>query len=285
MKTGPKDKCAGAVIKAGSRDLDSELEAIQAAGQGKVPEAVRLATLAANGFLGTPKNADLALIFGCNRPFSTPDILREVSWIFARLGVSHTWLEREHCCGHPMLRQVSAENRPEMKERMKGFLAGKKAAAAEKGASRLAYCCVACAHSAKSLDAEAALVHKYILDVLLDVVQGQRLRVKPLNVAYFGGCHSLHQRHFRQPVLNWAGYRAFLDGVEGLAVQDLAGAMCCKTQSERIVAAAQDVGARAIVCACSACTAGLRVAAWGKIRIMSYSEVLARALGYEPQAL
>ena len=285
MKTTTGKISEWVLKNANGRDLDTQIRAVETTGQHGEPQMLRLMALGANGFVGAPKPADLALIFGCNRPFSTPDILREVSWIFARLGVSHTWLEREHCCGHPMLRQVSAENRPEMKERMKGFLAGKKAAAAEKGASRLAYCCVACAHSAKSLDAEAALVHKYILDVLLDVVQGQRLRVKPLNVAYFGGCHSLHQRHFRQPVLNWAGYRAFLDGVEGLAVQDLAGAMCCKTQSERIVAAAQEVGARAIVCACSACTAGLRVAAWGKIRIMSYSEVLARALGYEPQAL
>ena len=282
MKT-TTEKISDWVLKnANGRDLDTQIRAVETTGQHGEPQMLRLMALGANGFVGAPKPADMALIFGCYRPFTTPNILREVSWIFARLGVSHTWLEKEYCCGQPLLHQVASEERPQMKEMMKGFLAGNGAAAAQNGATRLAYCCAACAHAAKSLNLEGSLVHNYILDVLLDVVQGQSLRIKPLKVGYFGGCHASHQKYFPQPVLNWAGYRAFLDGVEGLTVQDLAGVMCCKKQPERIVAAAQEGGAEAIVCACSACTAGLRGAAHGKMRIMSYSEVLARALGSEP---
>ena len=73
--------------------------------------------------------------------------------------------------------------------------------------------------------------------------------------------------------------------MEGLAVQDIAGGLCCKNQPDHIVAAALDGGVDALVCACSGCTVALRGTGLGKLRVMSYTELLARALGYEPSGL
>ena len=105
----------------------------------------------------------------------------------------HTWLEKENCCGLPLLHQVASEDRPQMVEAAQGFVRGNSKAAAQKGASRLAYCCAGCAHVAKSVDAGGDVSHSYILDVLLDALKGQSLRVNPLKVAYFEGCHTSSQ--------------------------------------------------------------------------------------------
>ena len=121
--------------------------------------------------------------------------------------------------------------------------------------------------------------------MLLDALKGQSLRIRPLKVAYFEGCHTSYRRHFPQTSLNWHAYRQFLEGVEGLEVLDVAGGLCCKNQPDRIVAAALDGGVDALVCACSGCTVAVRGAGQGKLKVMSYTELLARALGYEPSGL
>ena len=273
------------VKSACGRDFDTQLQAVENTGQHGAPQVLRSMALGANGFSGAPLQADLALVFGCYRPFSTPNILREVAWILGKLGIAHTWLEKENCCGLPLMHQVAAEDKPQMVDAACGFVRGNVEAAVQKGASRLAYCCAGCAHVANAVDAEGAVAHSYIIDVLLDALQGRNLRVKPLKVAYFEGCHTSYRRYFPETSLNWPAYRNFLEGVDGLAVQDAAAGLCCKLQPERIVAAAQTGGADALVCACSGCTVALRAAGQGKLRVMSYTGLLARALGYEPSGL
>lgn len=274
------------VIKSAcGRDFETQLQDVTTTGQHGAPQMLRAMALGANGFAGSPQQADLALVFGCYRPFSTPNILREVAWILGHLGMAHTWLEKENCCGLPLMHQVASEDRPQMVEAAQGFVRGNSAAAALKGASRIAYCCAGCAHVAESVDADGDISHSYILDVLLDALKGQRLRVKPLKVAYFEGCHTSYRRHFPQTSLNWPAYRQFLEKVEGLEVLDVAGGLCCKNQPDRIVAAALDGGVDALVCACSGCTVAVRGAGQGKLRVMSYTELLARALGCEPAGL
>ena len=48
------------------------------------------------------------------------------------------------------------------------------------------------------VDAGGDVSHSYILDVLLDALKEQRVRVNPLKVAYFEGCHTSYRRHFPQ---------------------------------------------------------------------------------------
>ncbi len=267
------------------RDLDTQLAAVATSGQHGAPQVLRAMALGANGFGAAPSQAELALVFGCYRPFSTPEILREVAWLFQTLGVSHTWLEKENCCGLPMMHQVAAEDRPMMLETMQGYVRGNAAAAAQKGAARLAYCCAGCAHVAQAVTGENSAQQAYILDVLLEALKGQTLEVQPMRVAYFEGCHTSYKRHFRQTELNWAHYRQFLNTIEGLTVLDVAQGLCCKKQPERIIAAAQDVQAEALVCACSGCNVALKANGRGRIAVMSYTALLAKSLGGMPASL
>ena len=267
------------------RDLDAQLEAVATSGQHGAPQVLRALALGANGFSAAPPQAELALVFGCYRPFSTPEILREVAWLFQALGVSHTWLEKENCCGLPMMHQVAEEDRPKMLQAMQGYVQGNAAAAAQKGAERLAYCCAGCAHVAQAVTAEGPARHAYILDVLLQALRGQTLRVQPMKIAYFEGCHTSYKRHFRQTELNWPQYRQFLHTVEGLRVVDVASGLCCKKQPERIIAAAQEAQADALVCACSGCNVALRANGRGKIGVLSYTALLAQCLGGMPASL
>ena len=292
------EKLAPWVVKSAcGRELDAQLETVENSGQHGAPQVLRAMALAANGFAAAPPQADLALIFGCYRPFSTPDILREVAWIFQTLGVSHTWLEKENCCGLPMLHQVAAEDKPQMLEKARGYVRGDTTAAAQKGATRLAYCCAGCAQAAlgatasasdagsNSVAGETPARHDYILDVLLDSLAGRALQVAPIKVAYFEGCHTSYKRHFSQVDLNWQRYRQFLDSVAGLTVVDIARGRCCKMQPESILAAVQEAQADALVCACSGCNGSLKPLGRGKIRVMSYTGLLAQALGGMPATL
>ena len=286
------EKLAPWVVKSAcGRDLDAQLEDVATSGQHGAPQVLRAMALAANGFGAAPQQAELALIFGCYRPFSTPEILREVAWLFQTLGVSHTWLEKENCCGLPMLHQVAAEDKPQMLEKAQGYVRANAAAAAQKGAARLAYCCAGCAQTAlgvtgaKPEAGETPASHAYILDALLDALKGRTLRVQPMKIAYFEGCHTSYKRHFRQTELNWPHYRQFLNSVEGLTVLDVGRGCCCKMQPERIVAAAQEVQADALVCACSGCNVALRATGRGKIGVMSYTALLAQSLGGMPASL
>ena len=278
------------------RKLDTQLEAVENSGQHGAPQVLRAMALAANGFAAAPPQAELALIFGCYRPFSTPDILREVAWLFQALGVSHTWLEKENCCGLPMLHQVAAEDKPQMLEKVQAYVLANSAAASQKGAARVAYCCAGCAQTAQGATSSPAsatsvavgenlLAHDYILDVVLDALKGRDLQVQPLKVAYFEGCHTSYKRHFSYVELNWPRYRQFLDSVEGLTVLDVAQGRCCKMQPERIIAAAKEAQADALLCACSGCNGTLKPLASGKMRVMSYTALLAQALGGMPATL
>lgn len=264
------------------RDLETQMRAIAATGQHGAPQTLRAMSLAANGFAKAPEQAELALIFGCYRPFSTPYILQEVAWLLERLGISHTWLAKENCCGLPLMHQAAAEDRAEMEAQVRQYVSANRENAAALGARRLGYCCAGCAHVAKAVMPDREEEHAYILDVLLDALEGQNLHLPPMRAAYFEGCHSSYRKPFPQASLNWKRYREFLDQVDGLTVQDMRGGMCCKKMAEKIVAAAVEQTADVLLCACSGCTAAIRAAAAGRLKVMSYPELLVRCCSAGP---
>ncbi len=260
------------------RDLETQIADIGKTGNHGALPVLRGMALGANGFAAPAERADLAVLFGCYRPFSTPYILRDVARLFARLGVGHTWLGRENCCGLPLLHQVSGDERKAMQDTVRGFVGDNREMARAKGADRLAYCCAGCAHVAKAVTPGTGEEHAYILDVLLDALDGRELGTPPLAVAYFEGCHTSYRKPFPETSLDWGRYRRFLDGVAGLTVRDVPNTMCCKVRADRIIDAALDQGVEALVCACSGCNPGLRSAGQGRLRVMSYPELLARCL-------
>ena len=83
------------------RDLDTQLAAVATSGQHGAPQVLRAMALGANGFGAAPSQAELALVFGCYRPFSTPEILREVAWLFRLLASAIPGWKRKTAAGCP----------------------------------------------------------------------------------------------------------------------------------------------------------------------------------------
>jgi len=270
------------VVKAAcGRDLATQIADIRATGSHGAIPVLRAMALAANGFVAPAETADLAVLFGCYRPFSTPFVLRDVARLLRRFDVSFTWLAKENCCGLPLLHQVAVGERQAMRGLIREFVTDNRELARGKGASRLAYCCAGCAHTAKSVVPGHQAEHAYILDVLLDALAGQRFRIAPFVVAYFEGCHTSSRKVFPETSLDWGRYRQFCDTIDGLRVIDLPNTMCCKVQPDRIIDKAVALGVDAVVCPCSGCTPALRLAGEGKLPVLHYTELLVRCLEEE----
>ncbi|WP_029457274.1 (Fe-S)-binding protein [Solidesulfovibrio alcoholivorans] len=275
-KPGQADWVAKA---AAGRSLDAQIAAVREQGNHGAPSLLRAMALGANGVGRPAVAARNALVFGCYRPFSTPYIVRDAVALLTRLGVDFTWLEKEYCCGLPLLHQAGRERSDEVMDVARESVRANRDMAGEKGADTLVYCCAGCAHAAKGALPDEAPRHAYLLDTLLDALVGRPLRLAPRRVAYFEGCHTSYRKPFPASGLDWPRYRAFLDGVAGLTVQDVAGNLCCKVAAEKIVAWVASQGLDTLVCACSGCNVALRQAGAGRIRVMSYPELLVEAVG------
>ncbi|UJX41988.1 (Fe-S)-binding protein [Desulfovibrio sp. JY] len=245
---------------------------------GAIP-VLRAMALAASGVGKARDTAANALLFGCYRPFSTPYIVRDVIRLLDLLDVEYTWLDKEYCCGLPLLHQAAGEERQAVVGAIQGFMRGNWELAEAKGAKQLVYCCAGCAHAAKGIQEDRREGNKYILDLLLDALSTRALAVTPMRVAYFGGCHTSYAGQLPQVALDWERYRAFLEKVDKLRVVDLPRTLCCKVKSDRIVEMALEEGVDAMVCACSGCNVAIRQAGSGRIRVMSYPELLLESLG------
>jgi Fe-S oxidoreductase len=256
------------------RTLEEQIRDIKTYGNHGVSPVLRNMTLDANA-LGVPKDkARHSLMFGCYRPFSTPYLLRDVVRLLDGLGIDYTWLEKEYCCGLPLLPQIEAKDRAAALPMIRDFIRGNRELARDKGADQLVYCCAGCAHVAWGALPEAKGEHAYILDVLLDALEAKTLRAAPTTIAYFEGCHSSYKPFFPETSLNWERYRRFLDKIENLTIIDAPNTKCCKKQADAIVASAMENNISALVCACSGCNVALRQAGRGKVRVMSYPELL-----------
>ena len=279
-----KTPLPGWVAKAAcGRTLKEQTEAVATWGNHGATPTLRAMTLAALE-LGQPApTAGHVLLFGCYRPFSTPYLLRDIVALCRRLNIDHTWLDKEYCCGLPLLHQVDAAARGGVMDRAAQWLAANTAMAADKGARAQVYCCAGCAHTAKALrPARESVAGAYVLDVLLDALEGTALSITPLALAYFEGCHTSYRCRFPETSLDWGRYRQRLEAVEGLRVLDVANRKCCKTQAGDIIAAARESGAEALICACSGCNPALREAGRGVLPVLSYPELLLRCLPGQP---
>jgi Fe-S oxidoreductase len=282
---GEKAESAGQgdwVAKAAAgRSLDEQIAAVRGQGNHGAPSVLRAMALAASG-LGQPaRTAPNALVFGCYRPFSTPYVVRDAAELLTRLGVGFTWLEKEYCCGLPLLHQGGKERAGEVLGVAREAILANRDNAAAKGATRFVYCCAGCAHAAKGALPESAGDHVYILDALLDALGTRPLAVAPRRLAYFEGCHTSYRKPFPDAGLDWPRYRRFLDGLAGLEVVDAPRNLCCKVAADKIVSWVEAEGLDELVCACSGCNVALRQAAAGRgpLRVKSSLELLSEALG------
>ena len=208
-----KTPLPGWVAKAAcGRSLEEQTAAVATWGNHGAPPTLRAMTLAALE-LGQPApTGGHVLLFGCYRPFSTPYLLRDIVALCRHLDIDYTWLDKEYCCGLPLLHQVEATGRAGVTDRAAHWLSANALLAADKGGHTQVYCCAGCAHTAKALrPAQGSVGGAYVLDVLLDALEGTALSVAPLTVAYFEGCHTSYRSRFPETALDWGRYRQRLD--------------------------------------------------------------------------
>ncbi|HWR04311.1 MAG TPA: (Fe-S)-binding protein [Humidesulfovibrio sp.] len=260
---------------AAGRSLDEQLAAVRETGGHGAFSVLRAGALAAQGITVPKPQADVCLVFGCYRPFTTPQLLGQAVRLFGALGMECTWLPDEVCCGLPLVSQSTGDEREAMLSASRGFIEDNRSRARDRGAQRVVYCCAGCAQAAKGLVGDTGDL--YLLDALIDALQGRKL-VGAGRIAYFEGCHTSYKAQFPAVDLNWKRYREFLGSVPGLELFDVSG-LCCKHVPGEVVERALAQGAQRLVCACSGCVAGLRAAAQGRIALVSYPELLLETLG------
>lgn len=264
--------------RACGRSIQEEKEAIYAYGNHGVSPVLRNAILAAHGISNPREKASVAIFFGCYRPFTTPFLLSDYIKLLDLLGVSYTFFDKEYCCGLPLLTSADNNNLEESKKAIDDFNTLNIDLARKKEASTSAYCCISCAYVAKSKNSADSSRYVYMPDVLFSALEHTKLRIRPMTIGYFGGCHTFYKHHFPGVELGWERYRAGLEKIEGLKIVDLPDTLCCKRASEKIVQSAWERNLDTIVCPCNGCHAALAPAAAGKARMLSLPALLLEAL-------
>jgi Fe-S oxidoreductase len=232
--------------------------------------------------LGIPKpkaTAENCIIFGCYRPFTDPFMVRDYLRVLDLLEVDYTYLEQEYCCGVPLRMQKPGPERDAAVAESREFNVTNDSLARKKGARKLAYCCQGCAHAARSVFPGDQINHVYIPDLIFDRLESRKLRIEPMSIAYFEGCHTFARSAYPTGMVDWGRYRKRLTEVEGLRITDLPSTQCCKNSAQELIDRAVEMKADAVLCPCNACTASVGAAATDRIRMISLPELLLQALG------
>ncbi len=264
---------------AGGRSVDEQVEWLQRYGNHGIPSILRAGVLGSLGLARHQEQAENILIFGCYIPFSGHGYLKDCFQVLDRLNIAFGCLEEESCCGAPILSQSTPEDREQVEAVSRGIVRRNMERAQQKGAARLAYCCVGCAHTTKSLFPEEADRHVYIHDLVMEKLENMTLRVPAATVGYFEGCHTLYKVQFPGVTLDWQRYRRLLDRIEGLNVMDLPSHTCCKNASAKILENAEKLNVDTLVCACNGCFNFIGQASRGKLRVVSFPELILKAIG------
>jgi Fe-S oxidoreductase len=267
-----------AEVLACGRTSSEEVESIRKYGNHGASPVLRSAVLAAHGIAKPQDTAKNAVIFGCYRPFTTPFLLRDYIRLMDLLSIDYTWLERENCCGYPLLMHGKEEQPDDCRNLCREFNRSNVDLARQKGADTLAYCCLGCAYAAKHALKDTADVHIYIVELILDKVANSGIKMKPVTVGYFEGCHSYSRALFPGTDMAWNKYDDQLHEIEGLTVVELPKSLCCKTSMEKILGKAAELKLDKIVCTCNSCYVSLKGAAGGKLNVLSLPEFLLQGM-------
>ena len=266
---------------ASDRTFEEQVSTIDQCGNHGVSQVLRNAVLTAHGIRNPKDKAFYGLIFGCYRPFTTPFLLRDYIKLLDLLGIDYTWFDREYCCGWPLI----VQNPQKAAGISEGFNRRNISLAEAKEVQQLVYCCIGCAYAAKHFIREAPEKHLYILDLILNVMEKRKPKILPERIGYYEGCHSFHRAHFPGVQIDWPRYRRFLGMIEGLSIEDLSTASCCKRGADQILHQAQGRKLDKILCSCNGCYRTLDIESKGKIQILSFPEILLRCMGEGTEAI
>ncbi len=260
------------------RSLAEQIEDIDRYGGHGCVSTLRNATLAAHGIPKAKEHAANCVIFGCYRPFNTPFFLRDCVRLLELLKIDYTYLDREYCCGAPLLMAADDTRYQAARDAAKSFIGRNLEAARQKGAQLTAYGCNACAHAARDAFPQEAERNIYILDLILDHLADRPLKIKPVTVGYFEGCHAFVRTNYPGGEIDFARYRRLLDRIEGLTVVDLPVKMCCKSSARAIIDSAAGLQLEKLLVCCSGCFFPLSQAAAGRLSVLALPELLLQAL-------
>lgn len=260
------------------RTVTEQIETIKKYGNHGVSSVLRAAVLAAHGIPKPKDKAQICVIFGCYRPFNTPFFVRDSIRLLDKLGIDYTYLDQEYCCGAPFAMMALEEQRDFVMNVGREFNRQNLDLAQQKGATKLAYCCVGCVHSARDTSRETSDQHVYILDLILDGLEKHHLKIPPTVMGYFEGCHTLVRSNYPAARINWDRYRQRLNNIEGLQVVDLPNNVCCKSSSDKIIESAENMNLDKILLSCSGCYSPLMQAAKGRLQMISLPELLLQSL-------
>lgn len=267
------EEYVGDQLAACGRTAEEQIEFIDNNGTHAMSSMLRRQLLHSLGIKAPKDEAENVVIFGCYKPFTSPDMIREYLKLFDLLNIDYTWLEKEYCCGFPVLGQ-----HPDQIEHGRRFNKKNIAMAEEKKAKSLIYCCIGCATAARHLVEDSTPQLRYVLDIILDAMEKRQYKISPITIGYFEGCHSWFHYNFPNGKQNWARYRSFLDTIDGLTVVDLPNNLCCKRSINQIFDNAAKMNLDHIVAPCIDCQKNLYDKAEKQITVMSYPEILLRAL-------
>lgn len=263
----------------GGRTPEEELQYIDQYGSHGVPDTLRSFLLMDMGLPEPADQAENIIVLGCYPPFMDRDRIKSYFALLDALEINHTYLEREYCCGVPLLRGMTKDSNPEqILAQCAGFVDKNKAAADRKGARTLAYYCVGCAHAVKLLDRQEPDRHIYALDLIVSALNTRKLKLPPTKAAYFEGCHTRYEALQKNVSLNWEQYRLMLDAVEGLEIIDLPNKVCCTKKPDYIVDLARKADADILICSCCGCSGSLGMSAGDDIRVAYLPDILLEAL-------
>lgn len=233
-----------------------------------------------------PENPEVVFGVGC-ADHCEAFALHSTGRLFRKLGIQYSFLEKQLCCGAPLLFQVLTEGQD--REAMDGFAREfaetNLMAAGGLGANKLAYACVWCVYLAKRFFADAQVRPMYINDLMVERLEGVPLKLPAKRtVGYFAGCP--HRRQVFDPKeivdYDWTSYRNLLARVEGLELVDIPR-YCCSIPNGRryIIDWAKKRGLDTIVTSCTNCYRMLR---FRGVELLYISDILLEAMGQQGAA-
>ncbi len=233
--------------------------------------------------------AENLVVIGC-ACFGTALPLRSYCLLLQRLGVDYVFLEKEYCCGAPLLHSAVTQgtDTASADEAIKEFLGMNVSQAREREAKNILYFCTWCAYLGKRFYSDCGINQMYAFDILAERLEGADLRLDT-SVAFFGGLS--HRRPVYVPEqnfdLNWSQYRGLLDRVKGLRVVDIPK-YCCQIAPQAIFDRAKRAGVDTLVVDCIVCYGNLvRKAARMApgMRVKYLTDVLLAALEHDERVL
>ncbi len=276
MKKKPQDEQLLALIA--GRTTNEQIESIKRHGNHGLAPTLRATLLRGLGITKSKPVAKNLIIFGCYVPFSNPLLIRNYIKLLDLLQIEYTYLNKEYCCGLPMLLSTTGVEHEKAIKAGIEFMQMNRDMAQQQGAENMVYCCVGCAHSAKGYFVDEPAHHMYYFDLLIDKLEKKTLRIAPTVMGYYEGCQVRYKKLFPEVSLGWERCRQMLNGIDGLKMVDLPHKICCRDYPERIVKTAKKQNLNTILCSCNACYTRLSTAAQGSIQVKYLTDVLLEAL-------